>query len=149
MSSFLGQLSMAGLGVYSATKFALEGLSEALAAELASFGVRVLIVEPGGFRTGFNGDAFRMATPVDAYRPALDPLRTFVAGFGSRAPGDPARAADALLRLLDEPALPLRVQLGTDSADAIRQHSTSMLRDLAQWHEVAASTDYAHADAAR
>jgi NAD(P)-dependent dehydrogenase (short-subunit alcohol dehydrogenase family) len=141
VSSFLGQLSIAGLGAYSATKFALEGLSEALAAELAPFGIRVLILEPGGFRTGFNGPAFRRSPALPAYEPQLGPLRARIEELGREARGDPALAADALVRLLDEPALPLRIQFGSDSTAAIGGHSRGLLDDLQAWRHVAESTD--------
>jgi short-subunit dehydrogenase len=141
ISSFLGQLSIAGVSAYSATKFALEGVSEALRAEVAPFGVRVLIVEPGGFRTGFNGPAFRLTPTLAAYEPHLGPLRAQIEELGRTAPGDPARAADALARLLDQPELPARIQFGSDSAQAIGTHSRNLLRDLETWRHVAASTD--------
>jgi short-subunit dehydrogenase len=141
VSSFLGQLSIAGVSAYSATKFALEGVSEALRAEVAPFGIRVLIVEPGGFRTGFNGPAFRLAPTLAAYDPQLGPLRAQIEELGHTAPGDPARAADALARLLEERELPLRVQFGSDSAAAIAGHSRDLLRDLEAWRHVAESTD--------
>jgi NAD(P)-dependent dehydrogenase (short-subunit alcohol dehydrogenase family) len=149
VSSFLGQLSIAGLSAYSATKFALEGLSEALRAELAPFGVRVLIVEPGGFRTGFNGSAFRQTPRIDAYDPQLGLLRGRIEELGREARGDPARAADALARLLEAPELPLRVQFGSDSVEAIGAHSRDLLLDLEQWRHVATSTDASATVAAR
>jgi short-subunit dehydrogenase len=141
ISSFLGQLSIAGVSAYSATKFALEGVSEALRAEVAPFGVRVLIIEPGGFRTGFNGPSFRQTSTLSAYEPQLGPLRAQIEALGRTAPGDPSRAADALARVLEEPQLPQRVQFGSDSIAAIGTHSRDLLRDLHEWRHVAVSTD--------
>lgn len=141
VSSYMGQLSAPGLSAYSATKFALEGMSEALAAEVAPLGIRVLIVEPGGFRTRITGAGFRMMPVTESYREALRPLREAIESVGEQAPGDPARAAAALATLLDRDDLPLRIQFGRDSVEAIRAHATALLRDLQQWQTVAASTD--------
>src|SRR5689334_5771320 len=102
MSSMGGRFTFPGVGAYSATKFALEGWSEALAKEVDQFGIRVLIVEPGAFRTSFNGPgALLMSEPIAAYDAQIQPLRTNMPEDDGKQPGDPAKAAAAMLRALD------------------------------------------------
>ena len=93
MSSFGGQVAYPGFGAYCATKFALEGLSEALAAEVAPFGVKVLIVEPGAFRTGFSGGALVQSRAMPEYEETVGPTRRMITGIDGAQPGDPAAAA--------------------------------------------------------
>ncbi len=137
MSSMGGQMSAPGFGAYSAAKFALEGASEALAQELAPFGVRVLIVEPGAFRTGFAGAALRHMPEIDAYRPVVGPTRDFAGGMDQTQDGDPMKAAAAIERALDAPDMPLRLQLGADAVRAVREHAETLLGQMAAWENVA------------
>ncbi|WP_169987746.1 oxidoreductase [Microbispora sp. H10836] len=136
MSSMGGQLSMPGFGAYCAAKFALEGLSEALAAEVAPFGVRVLIVEPGAFRTEFGGHRMHRSKPIDAYRASAGVTRAFVDGMDGTQPGDPAKAARAILGVLDEAEPPLRLALGDDAVDALRAHHEMLRADLDRWEKL-------------
>jgi NAD(P)-dependent dehydrogenase (short-subunit alcohol dehydrogenase family) len=120
ISSMGGRMSFAGVGAYSAIKFALEGLSEALAAEVAPFGIKVLIVDPGAFRTGLHRTGTRQETaPIPAYNDIIGPVRAQQASFDGQQPGDPARAATAILAAIDADNTPLRLPLGNDAADAI------------------------------
>jgi NAD(P)-dependent dehydrogenase (short-subunit alcohol dehydrogenase family) len=141
LSSMGGQLTMPGFGAYCAAKFALEGLSEALAAEVAPFGVRVLIVEPGAFRTEFGGSRMHRSTPIDAYEITVGPTRAAVDGMDGTQPGDPRKAAEAVLRVLADPAPPLRLALGGDAVDAIRAHHEFVRDELARWEKVSRTTD--------
>jgi NADP-dependent 3-hydroxy acid dehydrogenase YdfG len=140
ISSLGGQLSFAGFSAYSATKFALEGASEALADELKAFGVKVLIVEPGQFRTGFAGAGLRYMPVIDAYRDVVGGTRDFARGMDGTQPGDPLKAAAAIEEALDAPNTPLRLQLGADAVDAVRNHAETLLRDLTTWEASARST---------
>ncbi len=140
ISSLGGQLSFAGFGAYSASKFAIEGLSEALAQELAPFGVKVLIVEPGQFRTNLAGTAMRHMPEIDAYGAAVGPTRAFAHTMHGTQVGDPRKAAAAVERALAAPATPLRLALGADAVDAIRGHGERLLADLAAWEAVARDT---------
>jgi len=140
ISSMGGQLSYGGFGAYSASKFALEGLSEALAQEVAPFGIKVLVVEPGSFRTGFAAAALRHMPVMDAYREGLAGIRGFAEGMDGSQEGDPAKAAAAIDRALRAEVTPLRLQLGADSVAAIRGHAEQLLADLAAWEAVAVDT---------
>ena len=121
MSSMGGQLAFAGFGAYCAAKFALEGLTEALAAEVAPFGIRVLIVEPGSFRTGFAGASMHHSRELDAYADTVGATRAFMAGMDGEQPGDPAKAAAAILAALDAPEpLAARARRGRGGGDPRR-----------------------------
>jgi NAD(P)-dependent dehydrogenase (short-subunit alcohol dehydrogenase family) len=140
VSSMGGQLSMPGFGAYCAAKFALEGLSEALAAEVAPFGVRVLIVEPGAFRTEFGGGRMHRSRSIDAYAVSTSGTRDAVEAMDGSQPGDPAKAAAAIVRAVDSDDAPLRLALGADAVEAIRAHHESLAADLAAWEDVSRST---------
>jgi len=140
-SSLGGRLSFPGVGAYSATKFALEGWSEALAAEVGPLGVRVLIVEPGAFRTGLHGAGMRMSEPIPAYDAIVGPVRKMQRDFDGAQPGDPAKAAAAILAALAAEEPPLRLALGADSADAIAASLESNTAELRAWEHIARSTD--------
>jgi NAD(P)-dependent dehydrogenase (short-subunit alcohol dehydrogenase family) len=140
ISSLGGQLSFGGFSAYSASKFALEGMSEALAAEVAAFGIKVMIVEPGAFRTGFASDAMRHMPMMDAYRDVIGATRDFAHGMNGSQEGDPAKAALAIDTALRSDKTPLRLQLGTDAVSSIRAHAEQLLRDLGDWESVANAT---------
>ncbi|WP_051108003.1 SDR family NAD(P)-dependent oxidoreductase [Actinomadura atramentaria] len=141
MSSMGGQLSFAGVGPYSATKAALEGLSEALAEEVAPHGIGVLIVEPGAFRTGLFGDRLAQAAETDPYAGTVGKARATALAADGRQPGDPAKAAAAILAALDGDT-PLRLPLGNDAVDALTAHADSVRRELLAWEDVARGTDF-------
>lgn len=140
ISSMGGQLSFPGFGAYSATKFALEGISEALAAEMAPFGVKVVIVEPGQFKTELAGAAMKHMPEIPGYESTVGTTRNFAKSMHGTQEGDPAKAAAAIDVALSAPNTPLRLQLGEDAVVAIKQHSENLLKDLAAWESVAAST---------
>jgi NAD(P)-dependent dehydrogenase (short-subunit alcohol dehydrogenase family) len=142
VSSMGGNLSFAGFGAYSASKFALEGLSEALAQEVAPFGIKVLIVEPGAFRTAFAGSALKRMPEIAAYRETAGASRAFADGMHGTQAGDPDKAARAVAQALDAPVTPLRLQLGHDAIDGVRAHAQQLLQDLAAWEAVGRATVY-------
>lgn len=145
MSSMGGRLSFAGISAYSASKFALEGFSEALSAEIAGFGVTVLIVEPGNFRTGLltaSGDSAR----IPAYDDTVGTTRQMVRRNDGRQPGDPRKAAAAIIAALESPRPPLRLVLGADAVDAVRSRVEGALVELSAWEHLARSTDFEHQD---
>jgi NAD(P)-dependent dehydrogenase (short-subunit alcohol dehydrogenase family) len=140
ISSLGGQLSFAGFSAYSASKFALEGFSEALAQEVAGFGVKVLIVEPGNFRTNLLGSGTRAMPAMDAYNQAVGGTREFARNMHGAQLGDPMKAAAAIDRALAAEKTPLRLQLGEDAIGAIRDHANQLLQDLEHWAPVGSAT---------
>ncbi|RCV49038.1 oxidoreductase [Marinitenerispora sediminis] len=142
MSSMGGRFSFAGVGAYSASKFALEGLSEALAHEVAPHGIQVLIVEPGAFRTAFAGnDVLLRSTPLPAYQDTVGPLRTSLPSTDGRQPGDPDKAAAAILAALAADKPPLRLPLGNDAADGVLAHLDSARAEAVAWASVSRGMD--------
>ncbi|MBU2664853.1 SDR family NAD(P)-dependent oxidoreductase [Actinoplanes bogorensis] len=135
VSSIGGIAAFPGLGLYNASKWALEGMSEALAQEVKPLSLRVTIVEPGPYGTDWSGDSAVRATPLDAYEPVREARR---AGASARAPRDPSVTAHALLTLVDLDEPPLRLFLGeypyaiAESAYRQRQETWQQWRDLAE-----------------
>ncbi|KAA6463044.1 SDR family NAD(P)-dependent oxidoreductase [Acidobacteria bacterium AB60] len=140
ISSLGGQLSIAGFGSYSASKFALEGISEALAQEVKPLGIKVLIVEPGQFRTNLAGVGMRFMPEIEAYSESAGPTRQFARSSHGTQFGDPYKAARAIDVALGDPNPPLRLQLGQDSVDMIRAHAETLLSDLKRWEAIAVDT---------
>jgi NAD(P)-dependent dehydrogenase (short-subunit alcohol dehydrogenase family) len=130
MSSMGGQVAPPGFGAYCAAKFALEGISEALAAEVGPLGVRTLIVEPGAFRTEFGGHRMHRSAVIDAYAETVGPTRAAVDGMDGHQPGDPAQAVAAIRAALDQDDPPLRLTLGDDALDAIAAQHERLRKDL-------------------
>lgn len=128
MSSIGGQVTFPGGNLYHATKWGLEGLSQALAAELAPLGIRVTIVEPGPFATRFV-EAMLVAEPVAEYAPVIHATLSF---FRSNTPGDPALAMRSLLAAIDDPDAPLRVRLGAGIAETIENDLRQRIDELQQ-----------------
>lgn len=127
---------------YAASKFALEGLSEGLAAEVAQFGIDVTLVEPGPFRTDFSGRSTRWSPTLPAYRDILaQPYSGFRAQDG-RQPNSPQRAAQILVELAHSPDRPLRLPMGPESFDRIRATLTDRLEELPALEAIARDTAY-------
>ncbi|MDL4816102.1 oxidoreductase [Actinomadura opuntiae] len=143
MTSQGGRLSFPGVGGYSATKFALEGLSEALAGEVAPFGIKVMIVEPGAFRTSFaGGGALQMAAEMPEYADTVGQVRKGLPESDGKQPGDPAKAAAAILAALDADDTPLRLPLGSDAADAVAASLDGLQKEFGAWESLTRSTDF-------
>ncbi|MFI7616169.1 oxidoreductase [Nonomuraea terrae] len=139
MSSLGGRMTYPGLAGYDAAKHALEAFSEALSSELAPLGVRVLLVEPGMFRTKIT-DNMVLAPENPAYQATSGGLRQMVAATAGKEPGDPAKAAAAIIKVLDAENPPLRLVLGGDAVDALRAHHESLLADMVTWETLSRST---------
>ncbi|WP_280439577.1 oxidoreductase [Nocardia cyriacigeorgica] len=143
LSSMGGQMSFAGFGAYSATKFALEGFSEALADEVKGFGIKVLVVEPGSFRTNlFGKNAAYFSADHPAYAETVGSTKEFVQGSDGDQAGDPAKAAAAIITALDAEQTPLRLPLGSDAVDAIIGHLDGVRAELDQWDKLARGTAF-------
>jgi NAD(P)-dependent dehydrogenase (short-subunit alcohol dehydrogenase family) len=140
LSSMGGQMSFAGFSAYSGTKFALEGMSEALADEVRPFGIKVLVVEPGAFRTGLMGAAGASAEIAEYSESAVGVTRGMVGAGDGQQPGDPAKAATAILTALAAEATPLRLPLGADAVDALVAHLDTVRSEIDVWEKVARAT---------
>jgi NAD(P)-dependent dehydrogenase (short-subunit alcohol dehydrogenase family) len=143
ISSILGLLSFPGWGLYCAAKFAVEGLTEALAAEVAEHGIATTIVEPGYFDTDFlTSDSLALpSTTTDAYPAIREMVEAHLAMPGSQ-PGDPARAAAAIAAIAERGVGPLHQQLGSDSSQLAASKAEALAADIAAGRELAVSTDY-------
>ncbi|MEU0003474.1 oxidoreductase [Streptomyces sp. NPDC006314] len=142
MSSMGGQMSFAGFGAYSGTKFALEGISEALADEVAEFGIKVLIVEPGAFRTSLFGTGRAGASPDSGVYSKVGDTRGFVSGGDGTQPGDPAKAAALILAALEAEHTPLRLPLGDDGVSAVLAHLDQVREDITTWEKRTRATGF-------
>jgi NAD(P)-dependent dehydrogenase (short-subunit alcohol dehydrogenase family) len=142
MSSLNGIEAMVGGGYYCASKFAVEGLSESLAAEVAHLGIKVTIVEPGPHRTEFAGaQSARVADPIDDYAESVGQAREAFADLDGNQPGDPQRAALAIVEAVEAEEPPLRLPLGQLALDNIRSKLGGQLSELERWERLSASTD--------
>ncbi|MDF5756954.1 oxidoreductase [Spongiactinospora sp. TRM90649] len=130
ISSVGGVMAMLGGAMYAGTKFALEGLSEGLAAEVAHLGIKVTIVEPGPFRTDFAGRSIRWTGPMEDYAAVMEPARSAFGALDGTQPGDPARAAGAVIDVTRMMNPPLRLPLGAEAFTRIRDRFESRLREL-------------------
>ena len=142
LASVGGFTTAPGFGAYCAVKHGLEGLSECLAAEVAPLGIRVLIVEPGAFRTSLFGSAFRMLPAMSVYSPTVGPTREYVESNAGKQPGDPAKAAHAIFEAVGAGAPTLRLPLGEDAVSLIRAKLEAMTTELDQTETVAKATSF-------
>ncbi|WP_089098995.1 oxidoreductase [Streptomyces hyaluromycini] len=142
MSSMGGQMSFAGFSAYSGTKFALEGMSEGLADEVKEFGIKVLIVEPGAFRTSlFDAGRAGVSSDTGVYAKVAE-TRGFVEGGDGSQPGDPAKAAALILAALNAEETPLHLPLGDDAVTAVLTQLDAVRGDIAAWEKRTRATDF-------
>jgi NAD(P)-dependent dehydrogenase (short-subunit alcohol dehydrogenase family) len=143
MSSVGGQVTAPGFSAYCATKFALEGLTETLRDEVAGFGIHTLIVEPGAFRTGlFRSDAAYESAEMPEYADTVGPTREYVRTNHGLQPGDPNKAAEAIIEALDSDEPPLRLVLGADAIGNIETRLESVAAELSAWRDVGRATAF-------
>lgn len=144
LSSVGGYKSGAGFGVYCSTKFAVEGLSEALHAELAPLGIKVTIVEPGYFRTEFLEGNSLVESPASIadYAGTAGEVRKIAKAVTLNQPGDPDKLAQVMVTLVEAPNAPLRLPLGSDCVAAIEAKNSFVADELQVWREVSVSTDF-------
>jgi NAD(P)-dependent dehydrogenase (short-subunit alcohol dehydrogenase family) len=134
VSSVLGITTLPVLGIYNASKFAVEGLSETLATEVKGFGIHVTMVEPNGFATDWFGSSATRSAPMQEYEPVK---QAFQAGLSDDAFGVPEATIDAVLKLVDSPAPPLRLFLGKVAFPWVKQVFQERLATWEEWQEVA------------
>ncbi|MBB2676395.1 oxidoreductase [Rhizobium sp. H4] len=141
-SSVGGRIGPAGRGAYSAAKFGVEGFSEVLAKEVSPFGVRVTVVEPGGFRTDFAGASTVLAEGRAEYAETVGATVRFQREYDGRQPGDPAKAAAVIIHIagLEEP--PFRLLLGSDAVRNVEKADAARIAADREWRAVSVSTDF-------
>lgn len=142
MSSVGGVRANPGHGIYAATKFALEGMSEGLAKEVAHLGIRVTIVEPGPFRTDFAGRSMSTAQPINDYAEVMNPMRERFREMDGSQAGDPARAAEAIIAAVEHDDPPLHLALGEQALSVIRAQLEARLRELEVWEALGTDTAF-------
>ena len=142
ISSIGGYQAYMGWGVYGSTKFAVEGISEALHQELAPLGIHATVVEPGFFRTDFLDEQslVKTALVLPDYDETVGKMRTFAEAANHAQPGDPLKLAEAMLTLVNTPNPPQRLALGSDAR--IEAKNRLVAQELAEWSELALSTDF-------
>jgi NAD(P)-dependent dehydrogenase (short-subunit alcohol dehydrogenase family) len=147
VSSVGGYTGYPGWGVYGATKFAVEGITEALAGEVAPLGIKVTVVEPGFFRTDFLDESslVRTALEIDDYRDSVGMTRAHAAHVNGDQRGDPRKLAQAFLQLVNAKSPPLRLPLGSDTVERIEAKNAHVAKEIATWRAVATSTDFTEA----
>lgn len=143
LSSGAGIAGMAGSGYYNATKFAVEGLSEALDQEVTPLGLRVIIVEPGPFRTEFLGRSITVAKrQISDYNETAGQRRIYRDSNDGRQPGDPAKAIALILRAVDSEKPPLHLPLGPVAHATAERKLAAFRADIDAWREISIATDF-------
>jgi NAD(P)-dependent dehydrogenase (short-subunit alcohol dehydrogenase family) len=143
ISSMGGFIGFPGSGYYAATKFAVEGLSESLSKEVAALGVKVLIVEPGPFRTDWAGRSLKTPKhPIDAYAETAIARRQQAQGYSGSQPGDPVRGVEAIIAAVEQPNPPLRLPLGNFAYDAMGAELEAVRKEHAAVEAAARGADY-------
>ncbi|WP_423414143.1 oxidoreductase [Hyphomicrobium sp. B1] len=144
VTSMGGFITMPGISFYCGSKFALEGISEALGKEVASFGIRVTALAPGQFRTDWAGRSMdRTPRSIADYDRVMDPIRTARQAKSGNQPGDPAKAAQALLALVNAENPPTRLFLGDDALGLVEQKLGDMQTEIGAWEALSRSTNFA------
>ena len=131
-----------GLGAYQTAKFAVEGFSEVLANEVSPFGVKVIIVEPGAFRTDWQGSSMTMHEPGPDYRDALAFMHELRRTTNGSQPGDPARAARVIIDVVEAPEPPRRLLLGSDAVELALASGAERNEEARRWAAVSRSADF-------
>lgn len=142
VTSIAARIGPIGRAPYAAAKWGVEGFSETLAKEVAPFGVKVTIVEPGGFRTAFAGSSTTLREGRPEYDATVGATARFQREYNGKQPGDPAKAAAALLRLASEKNPPLRIVLGSDAYSAAERNDLTKIDQTRQWKDLSVSTDF-------
>ncbi|BDC43576.1 oxidoreductase [Paraburkholderia terrae] len=144
ISSIVGYQAAAGVGVYSSTKFAVEGITEALHAELKPLGIHATLIEPGFFRTDFLDTSSLLVGKdiIEDYEETSGTLRRLAVDINHNQPGDPQKLATAVVTLVDAQTPPLRLPLGTDTLKAIAEKNAYVTAETQTWEALSQSTDF-------
>jgi NAD(P)-dependent dehydrogenase (short-subunit alcohol dehydrogenase family) len=143
LSSVGGVVSFAGAGIYCSTKFALEALSEAMAKEVASLGIKITLVEPGAFRTDFNGRSLAVTeNRISDYEEVTSGFLQWIQDMDGNQPGDPGKAAAAMIQIVESSDPPLRLPLGADAVQGIEAKLAAVQADVNANRDLAINTAY-------
>lgn len=143
VSSIGGLVTTPGIGYYHTTKFAIEGFSEALAAELAPLGIRVTLIEPGPFRTDFLGRSGVVASKrIPDYDSTAGNMRKYFAEQNGKQPGDPQRAIRAMIDVVESPNPPLRLLLGASALQRLRAKLDNWQKEITAWEQTTVGADF-------
>lgn len=143
VTSMGGFITMPGISYYCGSKFALEGISEALGKEVKGLGIRVTALAPGQFRTDWAGRSMdRTPRSIADYDGVMDPIRAARQAKSGTQPGDPAKAAEALLALVAADQAPVRLYLGDDALKLVGDKIEDMKREMAAWESLSRSTSF-------
>ena len=142
IASIAGRVGPAGRAPYAAAKFAVEGFSESLSKEVGPLGVKVTIVEPGGFRTDFAGSSTDLREGRPEYDATVGATVRFQRNYNGKQPGDPEKAAAAVLHIASLSDPPMRLLLGSDSCNAAEKHALQMMESDREWKDLSVSTDF-------
>ena len=149
ISSIGGLVGFPGVGYYNATKFAVEGLSEALAKEVAPLGIKVLVVEPGPFRTDWAGRSLKRSSQhIPEYAETAGAFRERITSRSGKQVGDPVRAGEAIIKALESDHAPLHLVLGLIALETARNKIEKLAAELDAWEEISVSADYPESQAA-
>jgi NAD(P)-dependent dehydrogenase (short-subunit alcohol dehydrogenase family) len=148
ISSIGGLVGFPGVGYYNATKFAVEGFSEALSKEVAPLGIKVLVVEPGPFRTDWAGRSLKKTSqPIPEYAETAGAFRNRIEGGSGKQAGDPVRACEAIIKAVEADNAPLHLVLGRMALDVARSKVELLRHELEAWEETSLSADYPESQA--
>lgn len=143
ITSMVGHAGMAGISYYCGSKFALEGISDSLAKEVKDLGIRVTAVAPGSFRTDWAGRSMiRTDRAIADYDAIFDPVRKRRQEYSGNQAGDPHKAAQAILHIVDAQEPPTHLLLGNDARRVMDRHLKALGRELDQWNALTQSTDF-------
>jgi NAD(P)-dependent dehydrogenase (short-subunit alcohol dehydrogenase family) len=149
ISSIGGFIGFPGVGYYNATKFAVEGLSEALYKEVAPLGIKVLIVEPGPFRTDWAGRSLKKSSrQIPEYAETAGAFRGRITEGSGKQAGDPVRAGEAIIKALDSDKTPLRLVLGKIALERARIKMKQLQDDFDAWEQISLAADYPESQSA-
>src|SRR6201984_471327 len=142
LSSMGGRIGPPGRGPYSAAKWGVEGFSEVLSREASPLGVKVTIVEPGGFRTDFAGSSTKLSEGHPSYDSTVGATARFQRNYNGKQPGDPKKGDEAIVQLTRERNPPLRLLLGSDAYAAAEKNDLARLEEARIWKKLSVSTDF-------
>lgn len=143
MSAIAGFTNELGFSIYGGAKFALEGISEALKGEVAPFGIKVTLVEPGPFRTDFIGRSLDRAEPaMPEYEPTVGKFLDFLNQIEGQQPGDPVKAANAIIQMVESENPPMRLFLGKYAYGKVNEKIEALTQELEAWKSVGIATDF-------